>query len=187
VERTIRVLSRVAVVAAFLLGGTTACASEDDPDPPGPTSTTPTSTPPSDDPEPEPEPEPETEPGTEPATAEELLIGEWSTTDGGDAIFAYRFAKDGTYAWVGVISQQRESGVFQVTVSATGRYTVDGDRLLLEALEATRSREDPDDPEGDYVDQPFAVAPRQYVWEMVSDDAMTLTDETGTQNLVRES
>jgi hypothetical protein len=121
-----------------------------------------------------------------PTPAAELLIGAWSSTNPGDATFAYRFDQDGTYVWIGVITQPRAAGHFQLTVTATGRFTLEGNTILLEPIEATRTRNDPDDPQGDYVDQPYSLEPARFRWAVEADDALTLTDANGTQHLTRE-
>ena len=128
---------------------------------------------------------PITEP-TEPASPAAELLGQWSSTDPGDATFAYRFDSDGTYAWVGVITQPRTRGAFMFTVQASGRYTVDGGWLYLEPDVASRTREDPDDPQGDYTDQPYELEPSRMRWQVTGAGALLLNAGNGVQHYQRE-
>jgi len=161
-QMTPMVRARTAASLALLVGFiwmTTACASGGDETP------TPTPT---------------------PKLAATRLVGAWSSTDAGDATFAYRFDSDGTYAWVGVVTQPRSAGVFTLTIEADGGYSVDGDQLLLKPSQATRTRDDPEDPKGNYVDQPFEMESSSLEWAVLEPDRLTLSDENGVQHYQRE-
>jgi hypothetical protein len=178
-----------AACAVSLLVLLVACGSdpesnpESKPDPPA-TSATGASTP-SVDPQPTPRevtptPPPDTEDG------EVAIVGTWSSTDPGDATFAYRFEPDGTYAWVGVITQPRASGTFHFQVQAKGRFAVRANRLFLTPSRSSRTRNDPDDPSGDYKNQPYDLAPSTYRFTVEGSEGMTLSNDSGTQHYVRE-
>lgn len=128
---------------------------------------------------------PITEPSASVDPAAEL-IGAWSSTDPGDATFAYRFDDDGTYAWVGVLTQPRTNGTFTITIQASGRYAVDGGRIHLEPEVASRTREDPDDPQGDFTDQPYELEPSSMRWQITRSGALLLNAGNGVQHYQRE-
>jgi hypothetical protein len=122
-----------------------------------------------------------------PADVADALIGTWASTDPGAAEFVYRFDPDSTYAWVGVIVQQRASGVFRYTVQAEGQYEVSQHSIRLQPLRASKSREDPDDPAGDYTDIPTHLDPSMLTWSIDAAGILQLTDaKFGTMSFTRQ-
>jgi len=83
------------------------------------------------------------------------LLGTWSSSEG-DATLAYRFAADGNYRHVGLLTQPRATGIFEYSVMETGTVTVRGSRMILQPRSGTTKRKDPDDPAGDY-ERPIAI------------------------------
>lgn len=169
--------ARWTLFTALLLGSVTACSSRADPPHPGPTpdasasaSGTVTASP----------PEPRT---TADATGERVLppalVGAWrSDSKGSDAGITYRFRADGGYSYVGVLAYDSPDGVVQITFTSEGTARTEGAQLILEPTMATKSREDPSDPEGDYAGMPAARTPQRHTWE-VTGDVLALTDKEG--------
>ncbi|AZM57290.1 hypothetical protein DMA15_35945 [Streptomyces sp. WAC 01529] len=110
------------------------------------------------------------------------LVGVWeSRPDGGSGTIAYRFTADGRYKYVGLLFYPNTDGDdVQITFVAQGTARVEGDRLFLNPTTATKSRQDPGDPAGDYTDQPAERSPERHGWS-VSGDVLTLTDVKGAQ------
>ncbi|CAM5366747.1 hypothetical protein SALBM135S_08512 [Streptomyces alboniger] len=191
-----------ALVAVLLLGGTAACSS------PGPADSRPAASTTSEAPAtskapataapesaaPEPESDSAAPPVPEPATTTagqqsearaavlpDALVGVWeSRPDGGTGTIAYRFTADGRYKYVGMLLYPNTDGDdIQITFVAEGTARVEGDQLFLAPTTATKSRQDPGDPAGDYTDQPAERTPERHGWS-VSGDVLTLTDGEGT-------
>jgi hypothetical protein len=101
----------------------------------------------------------------------------WDHVDpAGATEFVYRFYADSRYAWVGVIVQPRSSGTFKLTVEAAGTFEMNGNRLSLHPVQAARTREDPDDPGGDYADRPFTMHASTVGWYVGEDGKLTIDD-----------
>ena len=126
-----------AVLAAVLLTG---CQSGEAP--PGDVDVPPSASPASEGPREEATPEPSV------VLTSAALVGLWSATDGGAAEIVYRFDPDGTFARVGLLWQERPSGVFKLQEISAGTFTLTERTLTLQPTEGSVTIEDPDAPEG---------------------------------------
>jgi hypothetical protein len=105
------------------------------------------------------------------------LIGTWGSA-GGEAEIIYRFARDGVYEYAGVLTQQRPSGVFSLTISAVGTVSVDGPVLVVQPTRGTREITDSDSPSSDRT-TPVDTTAQRYRWA-VRGSQLVLTDGKGT-------
>lgn len=108
------------------------------------------------------------------------LVGLWASTDEGSAEIAYRFDPDGTFARVGLLWQERPSGIWKFQETTSGTFRVEGGTLVLEPTAGDTTIEDPDSPDG-----PAPVTrPRQVLtvethsWELDDDGSVLLLTET---------
>ncbi|EMY35858.1 hypothetical protein D477_002201 [Arthrobacter crystallopoietes BAB-32] len=78
-----------------------------------------------------------------------------------------------------VLLQQRPSGLFSFTISASGYATISGGMLVLTPIEGTQTMEDPDSPSSNF-DKPLEdLTPEEYAWSFQSGQ-LILTGEYGT-------
>jgi hypothetical protein len=105
------------------------------------------------------------------------LVGAW-TSSSGDARLDYQFASDSTYEFTGILTQQRDTGVFIFTATERGTATVRGNILILQPKFGVRSYKDPGDPGNDR-DEPAPTEARKLPWTLTS-GVLTLVDENGT-------
>jgi len=125
---------------------------------------------------------PEKPPGTPSSTLTRSsiptrLVGTWVTFDSGNAKQMYVFSADGLYTFVGLLQQQRPSGMFSFSITAEGTAAANKSRLILQPARGMKSMRDPDSPSSNY-DRPIGMSPESYEWD-VSGDVLSLTDKTG--------
>jgi hypothetical protein len=87
----------------------------------------------------------------------ERLVGTWVSSDGRSTELTYRFRRDGTYPHIAVLVQERATGVASFARAATGRVTVQGNRLVLHPRRGNEELIDPDVPSASYK-RPVAAA-----------------------------
>lgn len=105
--------------------------------------------------------------------------GLWTSVGQGSAETIYRFRTDGSYDKVSILLQQRPSGIFSFTVTASGNATLDGDQLILTPFGGTQAMEDPDSPSSNFNKPLTDLTPDQFGWAFQEGHLM-LTNEWGT-------
>lgn len=118
--------------------------------------------------------------------ARRRLIGTWISSDPSDATFVYRFLPDGQYEWVGWIWQDRGNSVFQLGVRATGEFEIDDAQLTLNPQVVRRTRLDPRDRQGNYVEESFHMDPAAAVWAIDDGGTLRITSNSGVARYSRQ-
>jgi hypothetical protein len=113
------------------------------------------------------------------------LEGLWTSVGQGSAETIYRFRTDGRYDKVSILLQQRPSGIFSFTITASGNAAIVGDQLIFTPVVGTQSMEDPDSPSSNF-NKPLAdFTPDQFSWAF-KEGQLILTNERGTVPYVWE-
>lgn len=76
----------------------------------------------------------------------------------------FRFSADGTYKSREAMEYEASGGRFVFHRDQDGTYVATGDQLELNPARSTRTRKAPDDPAGDYTDQPEALKRRVFTF-----------------------
>ena len=121
-------------------------------------------------------------PGSSETNEPAQLVGLWVSEAEVDetAEIVYRFDSDGMYATVGILWQERRSGIFKYQVTARGTYTIEDETLVLSPMEGESTIEDPDAPESNGTRPLEDLAPETYLWTIGDTGAsLTLTNEDG--------
>jgi hypothetical protein len=108
------------------------------------------------------------------------LIGTWDSAEGSVELI-YVFRSSGTYVHVGVVLQERASGLFSFVNTARGTVTVRGRVLLLRPRSGTQTLRDPDVPSRNYR-RPISKKSKRYRWSIAGfgrSARLTLVDRTG--------
>lgn len=120
---------------------------------------------------------------TAPQLRPQSFVGDWESV-GGDATLVYRFTPDGRFAFAGVMTQARGEGFYQFTHTEKGTVVVRDSLLVLQPTSAKSTRKDPEDPEGDYVDQSEPLVVKKFRWRATSTE-LVLVDEAGIESTLR--
>lgn len=114
------------------------------------------------------------------------LVGVWISS-GGDATISYAFESDGSYAHAGILTQPRSGGAaFKFVREEEGQATVQGTRISLRPTRALLTREDPDDPGGNYTNRPGALAEKQFTWQVRQDELLLSGSDGNVFRMRRE-
>jgi hypothetical protein len=106
------------------------------------------------------------------------LVGTWESLDSGNATDVIRFEQPGRFKRASVLTQQRTSGLFKYTISATGNVRLSGQNLALEPTSGTQKLEDPDAVNGGW-ERPHTLEVERFQWS-VTGGQLRLSGETGT-------
>lgn len=105
--------------------------------------------------------------------------GLWTSVGQGSAETIYRFRRDGSYDKVSILLQQRPSGKFSFTITASGSAAVSGNLLTFTPAEGTQTMEDPDSPSSNF-DKPLEdLTPEKYLWQF-QNGQLILSDKLGS-------
>jgi hypothetical protein len=99
-----------------------------------------------------------------------------------------RFDPDGTFAKVGVLLQQRPSGMFSFTVELAGTVTASDDRLVLTPTEGTHTLQDPDSPSSNY-SRPAPLVAESFMWDLddvAGEPRLAMVDSVGSTITYRQ-
>ncbi|MEU4211618.1 hypothetical protein AB0F13_16725 [Streptomyces sp. NPDC026206] len=119
------------------------------------------------------------------------LVGAWeSSQPNSNTTLAYRFIPDGTYTYAGLLSYRiPDGGDYEMQQSAAGSVRLEGekgDKLVLRPASSSLTKKDPRNPEGDVSNSPQPLTPKAYAWQ-VTDDVLTLIDETGQRHAFKRA
>lgn len=105
------------------------------------------------------------------------LVGSWKSAGEGSAELTYRFGADGTYRFMGLIMQQRPSGMFSFEIDAAGTAQATRSQIILRPESGTRTLKDPDSRNGGW-ERPVSKDQQLLGWRM-SGGRLLLTDAEG--------
>ena len=92
------------------------------------------------------------------------LVGTWTATQPGYRL-RYVFGRDGTYRYLSVMRQKKLHGTSSFEIASRGTVKVRRNTLVLRPRSGTKTRRDPDDPQGDY-SRTLEKVPQRYGWSV---------------------
>lgn len=93
------------------------------------------------------------------------LVGLWESIDSGNATDAIKFLDTGRFIRAQILTQPRESGVFEFDVASAGTVRVSGQELVLTPETRTGKLSDPDAPSENW-ERPLELTEERLGWSV---------------------
>ncbi|GLZ28014.1 hypothetical protein Lesp02_02040 [Lentzea sp. NBRC 105346] len=103
------------------------------------------------------------------------LIGTWESQAQGDALDVIVFVDPARFKRAEVLTQQRDSGLFEYSIASRGTVRVTGNELVLAPDWGTQTLKDPDGPGWE---RPIELVPVRFRWS-VNGNELRLEGSTG--------